>query len=83
MTERERTLIRLDQEKQKLAEEDILADADLNMLRSLIDPYQDDFTLLDTAKIAEVAGRFHKSVSAMREIKGRIARMAEAAGVQA
>jgi hypothetical protein len=64
--------------ERKIAELDVIIAADVSNARSLLNPFQEDHTRLDTAKVVAVANRIHENVELLRKAMEKAVELREA-----
>ena len=63
--------------KKKYKDADLEASALVVSIRAVLNPYEEDLTLLDTEKVLIMSKRLHELVSALKELKQKIKKMEE------
>jgi len=66
---------RIAETKHEIAEKELLANADLMELRTILDPYEDSIEKINAEKVVAISERFHGYVTELRELKEKLSRM--------
>jgi uncharacterized phage infection (PIP) family protein YhgE len=63
--------------KKKYKDADLEASGLIVSIRTVLNPYEEDLTLIDTEKVLIMAKRLHELVSTLKELKQKIKKIEE------